>query len=96
MGVLTISILDAAPGLANIVQIIDPLPQTALLFGEQISIWMTNFNLREILQYQSIRDPLTNLFNRRFMEETLSREISKAVRTLEEISIIQIDIDEFK
>jgi diguanylate cyclase (GGDEF)-like protein len=57
---------------------------------------MTNFNLREILQYQSIRDPLTNLFNRRFMEETLSREISKAVRTLEEISIIQIDIDEFK
>jgi diguanylate cyclase (GGDEF)-like protein len=30
------------------------------------------------------------------MEETLSREISKAVRTLEEISVIQIDIDEFK
>jgi diguanylate cyclase (GGDEF)-like protein len=96
MGVLTISILDAALHLANFVEIIDPLPQTALVFGEQISIWMTNFNLRETLQYQSIRDPLTNLFNRRFMEESFSREISKADRTLEEISVIQIDIDEFK
>jgi diguanylate cyclase (GGDEF)-like protein len=96
MGVLTISITDPLPRLTNIVDIVDPLPQTALLFGEQISIWMTNFNLREILRFQSIRDPLTNLFNRRFMEETLSREISKAVRTLEEISVIQIDIDEFK
>jgi diguanylate cyclase (GGDEF)-like protein len=96
IGVLTISFPDTLSRPADIVVIADPLPQTALLFGDQISIWMTNFNLREILRFQSIRDPLTNLFNRRFMEETLSREISKADRTLEEISVIQIDIDEFK
>jgi diguanylate cyclase (GGDEF)-like protein len=96
MGVLTISIPDLEPHLASIVGIIDPLPQSALLFGEQISIWMANFNLREILQYQSIRDPLTNLFNRRILEETLVREISKSTRTLDEISVIQIDIDNFK
>jgi diguanylate cyclase (GGDEF)-like protein len=96
MGVLTISIPDLELPLISVVGINDPLPQTALLFGEQISIWMANFNLREKLQHQSIRDPLTNLFNRRFMEETLTREFSKAARTLEEISIIQMDIDHFK
>lgn len=91
MGVLTILIPDLELPLVSV-----PLPQTALMFVEQISIWMANFNLREMLQHQSIRDPLTNLFNRRFMEETLTREISKAARTLEEISVIQIDIDNFK
>ena len=96
MGVLTITIPDLGPHVTSIVGILDPLPQSALLFGEQISIWMANFNLREKLQYQSIRDPLTNLFNRRILEETLSRELSRATRTLDEISVIQIDIDNFK
>jgi diguanylate cyclase (GGDEF)-like protein len=96
MGVLTISVPNSETHLASIVDIVDPLLQNALLFGEQISIWMANFNLREILRFQSIRDPLTNLFNRRFMEETLTREISKAIRTRDEISVIEIDIDNFK
>jgi diguanylate cyclase (GGDEF)-like protein len=96
MGVLTISVPNSETHLASIVDIVDPLLQNALLFGEQISIWMANFNLREILRFQSIRDPLTNLFNRRFMEETLTREISKATRTRDEISVIEIDIDNFK
>jgi diguanylate cyclase (GGDEF)-like protein len=95
MGVLTISIPDLESSLVSAIGNVDPLSQ-ALLFAEQISIWMANFNLRETLQHQSIRDPLTNLFNRRFMEETLAREISKSTRTLEEISVIQIDIDHFK
>jgi diguanylate cyclase (GGDEF)-like protein len=96
MGVLTVSIPDATPHVTRFRGIVNPLPQSALLFGEQISIWMANFNLREILQYQSLRDPLTNLFNRRILEETLVREISKSTRTLDEISVIQIDIDHFK
>jgi diguanylate cyclase (GGDEF)-like protein len=96
MGVLTISMPDREPPMVSVEGILDPLRQTALMFGEHISIWMANFNLRENLRHQSIRDPLTNLFNRRFMEETLTREISKAARTLEQISVIQIDIDNFK
>jgi diguanylate cyclase (GGDEF)-like protein len=96
MGVLSLSIPDVELPLARVAGFIDPLTQTAPLFGKQISTWMANFNLRETLQHQSIRDPLTNLFNRRFMEETLAREFSKSTRTLEEISVIQIDIDNFK
>jgi diguanylate cyclase (GGDEF)-like protein len=96
MGVLTISIPDDELPVVSAIGVIHPLRQTALMFSEHISIWMANFNLRENLRQQSIRDPLTNLFNRRFMEETLTREISKAARTLDEISVIQIDVDNFK
>jgi diguanylate cyclase (GGDEF)-like protein len=96
MGVLTISIPDLDIPMVRTAGYVDPLPQTALLFGEQISIWMANFKLREILLYQSVRDPLTKLFNRRMMEETLARELSKANRTFDEVSVIQIDIDHFK
>jgi len=96
MGVLTISMPYLVVPIAEIAGIDDPLPQTAMLFGEQLSIWMANFNLRETLRYQSIRDPLTNLFNRRFLEESLTREMSKSARTLEQVSVIQVDIDNFK
>ena len=68
----------------------------ARLIGDQISIWLSNFRLRESLKNLSIRDPLTNLFNRRFMIETLHREITITTRSHDEISIMQIDIDKFK
>ena len=48
--------------------------------------------LREL----SIRDPLTNLFNRRFMEEALMREVRRAERGHVPLSIIMMDIDHFK
>ena len=44
--------------------------------AEHIALALANIRLRETLRSQSIRDPLTGLYNRRFMEETLAREIS--------------------
>ena len=52
--------------------------------------------LQEQLQELAIRDPLTNLYNRRFMEDTLLREIAQAQRDNQSIGIIMIDIDNFK
>jgi diguanylate cyclase (GGDEF)-like protein len=52
--------------------------------------------LQETLRIQSIRDPLTGLFNRRYMEESLEREIHRAVRKKSHLGIIMIDIDNFK
>ena len=52
--------------------------------------------LQERLQEQAIRDPLTNLYNRRYMEDTLVREIAQAIRDRHPIGIIMIDIDNFK
>lgn len=48
------------------------------------------------LRVQTLRDPLTNLFNRRYMEESLDREIQRAARSESPMGLIMIDIDHFK
>jgi diguanylate cyclase (GGDEF)-like protein len=62
----------------------------------QTAMAFSSLNLRQKLQEQSIRDPLTELFNRRFMDETLEREMLRATRQSRPLSIILIDIDHFK
>jgi diguanylate cyclase (GGDEF)-like protein/PAS domain S-box-containing protein len=52
--------------------------------------------LRDKLREQAIRDPLTNLYNRRFMEETLNLEIHRARRGNSLVSLVMMDIDHFK
>ena len=49
-----------------------------------------------LLRKQSVRDHLTGLFNRRYTEETLDREIARALRKNLLLSILMVDIDEFK
>lgn len=49
-----------------------------------------------ILKELSVRDPLTNLFNRRYLEETLKRELSRAKRKSYILGVMMIDIDDFK
>ncbi len=63
---------------------------------EQIGLVLWNIKLREDLRNLSIRDPLTGLFNRRFMEESLDREFARAKRKEISIAIIMVDIDRFK
>jgi len=52
--------------------------------------------LQEQLRERAIRDPLTNLFNRRYLEEMLDQELSKADRKAYPVSLIMMDIDNFK
>lgn len=68
----------------------------ANMVAEHISLTLTNLRLREQLLDLSIRDSLTNLFNRRYLEETLEREVSTASRNGQTVAIILIDIDHFK
>jgi diguanylate cyclase (GGDEF)-like protein len=49
-----------------------------------------------MLQVQSIRDPLTGLFNRRYMDESLERELKRASRNHRPLGLMMIDIDHFK
>jgi diguanylate cyclase (GGDEF)-like protein len=72
------------------------LARLAFVVAEQLAMALANFRLRDSLREQSIRDPLTNLFNRRYMEETFFRELSRAARDHVEIGVMQIDIDYFK
>lgn len=52
--------------------------------------------LQEQLHDQAMRDSLTGVYNRRYLEETLSREIAKSKRDNAPLSIIMIDVDYFK
>ena len=64
--------------------------------SENIAIPLTNLKLRDELRSQAICDPLTKLYNRRYMEETLEREIRRATRHSTSVGIIMFDIDKMK
>jgi len=70
--------------------------QFAIAMAGQIALALANLRLSGKLRDQSIRDPLTGLFNRRYMEETLERELRRAIRNNESVALLMIDIDHFK
>jgi diguanylate cyclase (GGDEF)-like protein/PAS domain S-box-containing protein len=90
MGLLHIRYSDDNEGARNI------LAQSALAAAEQLSLILANLRLRETLKNQSIRDPQTGLFNRRYMEDSLVRELSRAERVGKKVVVAMIDIDHFK
>jgi diguanylate cyclase (GGDEF)-like protein/PAS domain S-box-containing protein len=73
-----------------------PKEQLALALAEDMALALANLRLRETLRSQAIRDSLTGLFNRRYMEETLDRELNRAKRTGSPIALIMMDLDHFK
>lgn len=74
----------------------DSTVSLAVSLAEHLALALANLNLREALRRQSIRDPLTNLFNRRFLDEYLDRELRRAARSGSPVSVIMLDIDHFK
>ena len=64
--------------------------------AEQFSLALANLRLQQTLRSQSIRDPLTGLFNRRYMEASLERELLRARRGGAPLSVIMLDVDHFK
>jgi diguanylate cyclase (GGDEF)-like protein len=63
---------------------------------ELASMSIASLQLRSKLQNQSIRDSLTSLFNRHFMEVALDREIHRAKRQHSQLAVLMLDIDHFK
>jgi diguanylate cyclase (GGDEF)-like protein/PAS domain S-box-containing protein len=70
--------------------------QLAVAVADQIAMALANLRLRETLRNMAIRDPLTGLFNRRYMEESLERELRRAERRKTTVGVIMFDIDHFK
>ena len=70
--------------------------QLSRAISEQIGLALSNLNLREQLEVQAENDPLTGLFNRRYMDAALQREIQRASRTGSPVSVLVIDVDHFK
>lgn len=63
---------------------------------EQLSVGISNILLRERLRNQSFRDTLTDLYNRRYLEETLERELSRCARKKTPLALLMLDVDHFK
>ena len=68
----------------------------ALTVAERAALTISNLSLRDKLHEQTIRDPLTGQFNRRYMEKTLERELSRAIRHHGTLGILMIDVDNLK
>ena len=75
---------------------VDRAQRIARALADSTSLALSNISLREQLRTQSLRDPMTGLYNRRYMEDTLDRFISLAHRPNQPTSVLMIDLDNFK
>ncbi len=64
--------------------------------ADHYALALANLRLRERLRIEAIHDPLTGVYNRRYMEESLDREILRAERHHTNVGLIMLDIDYFK
>jgi diguanylate cyclase (GGDEF)-like protein len=77
-------------------QVAEERRRTIVSVAEHIALALANLRLRDSLRTQAIRDPLTGLFNRRHMEESLERELIRGRRSRIPLAALMIDIDHFK
>ncbi|HJU26066.1 MAG TPA: diguanylate cyclase [Rhodanobacteraceae bacterium] len=64
--------------------------------SDQLALAIANLRLQQSLRQQSIRDPLTGLFNRRYLEASLPRELARADRRKGQLALLMLDLDHFK
>lgn len=91
LGILQLCRFDQEPA-----EVPTALRSTAVLVADQLAMAMANLQLREQLRQQSIRDPLTGLFNRRYLEETMERELARSARNGQPLVVVAVDVDHFK
>jgi diguanylate cyclase (GGDEF)-like protein/PAS domain S-box-containing protein len=90
LGILHFQATDEVPVLA------DSALSLKTTFAGQVGLAVANIRLREALRTQSIKDPLTGLYNRRYMTEMLEREIRRAARAEQSLGLLVLDLDHFK
>jgi diguanylate cyclase (GGDEF)-like protein len=75
-----------------------PMPKlpVAVAAADQLALALANLKLRQSLRDLSVRDPLTGLFNRRYLSESLAREIARGRRRGQPVSVMAFDLDHFK
>lgn len=75
---------------------LETIKPLAIALADSMSLALSSIALRERLRNQALRDPLTGLYNRRFMEEVLESFALQAERRNAPMSAIMIDLDHFK
>jgi diguanylate cyclase (GGDEF)-like protein/PAS domain S-box-containing protein len=64
--------------------------------SDDLALNLSSIRSREALRHQSVRDPLTRLYNRRYMVESLERELARARRRNLHLAVVMADVDHFK
>ena len=70
--------------------------QLAYTIAEHVSLTLSSLELRESLRQQAILDPLTGLYNRRYLMEMMNHEIGRVARRKKSLGLLMVDIDHFK
>jgi len=89
IGVVTLNVSDS-------VTIPPATEQFAKTFADQIAFALANLRLQETLRTRAVRDALTGLYNRRYMEEVIGHELLRAVRQQRQVGVLMVDVDHFK
>lgn len=91
---------EASIGILHISNNQKPISKTeksvAIQLADHITYALLNLRVKSQLRHQAIRDPLTNLFNRRFMLETFEQSLHHAERHERPLAILMVDLDHFK
>ena len=88
----TLGVLHIQPG----GELDEELRRLTLTIAEQLALSLGNLRLQESLRSQSIRDALTGLFNRRYLESSLGRELQRCARDQTPLAVLMLDMDHFK
>ena len=80
----------------NAVHELQAVSSVATALADAMSLSLSNLALRERLRTQALRDALTGLYNRRYMEDALERYMDQAARSQSPLSLVMIDLDHFK
>jgi diguanylate cyclase (GGDEF)-like protein len=72
------------------------VPRVASDVGEMLALTLANLRLRDVMRNQAVRDALTGLYNRRYLDETFPRELARATRARTALGVVVLDLDHFK
>ncbi len=96
VGLLYLQFLNTDRTEADFNQIANQQKSLIITFAEALASAIANIRLRETLRVRSIRDPLTGLYNRSYLEESFEREVQRANRSNSSLAVVMLDLDHFK
>ncbi len=91
-----LGLLMLATDVPDSTEVLRGISRIARALADSMSLALANIGLQEKLRTQSLRDPLTGLYNRRYMEDALDRYLNMAERAKNSTSVVMIDLDNFK
>ena len=94
--VLGMTHLRTAPPQEGVTRPLESSRELMTALSDDLALNLSSIRSREALRHQSVRDPLTRLFNRRYMLESLERELARARRRNLNIAVVMTDVDHFK